>query len=75
MVFAVGRVGHGLPIRERDVMSELAVVTAASPLTIRYDSGVKDLPALHLASYSPVVADRVAVIVHQAQILVLGKVI
>lgn len=57
-------------------MSEPASVTSAAPLTIRYDSGVKDLPALHLAAYTPVIGDRVAVVVHGiSQILVLGKVL
>jgi len=56
-------------------MSERAVVTTASPLTVTLDSGDEAVPALRLASYTPVNGDRVAVVQLPDQILVLGQVI
>ena len=54
--------------------SEPGTVTSASPLEVQLDSSDTATPALRLASYTPVLADRVAVIVQGGQSLVLGKV-
>ena len=53
-------------------MSEPATVTQVSPLMVQLDSSRTPTPALHLASYSPVVADRVAVDRQGSQLLTLG---
>jgi hypothetical protein len=50
-------------------------VTTTSPLTVTIDSSSTAVPALRLAAYTPVVADRVAVIRQGSQLLILGKVI
>jgi len=55
-------------------MSERAVVTSASPLEVLLDSSDTADPAQHLASYTPTLNDRVAVVVLGGQLLILGKV-
>ena len=52
--------------------SEPATVTSASPLRVQLDSADTDDPGLHLTSYTPVLADRVSVVVQGSQLLVLG---
>lgn len=54
-------------------MSEPGTVTQVSPLRVQLDSSATSAPALHLAWYTPVVADRVAVDRQGSQILVLGR--
>jgi hypothetical protein len=52
---------------------EPATVTQASPLLVLLDSSSTAVPALHLASYTPVVADRVSVFRQGSQVIVAGK--
>jgi hypothetical protein len=52
-----------------------ATVTTASPLTVTLDSSDTAVPAAHLAAYTPVAADRVAVVSLGHGQLVLGKVV
>ena len=54
---------------------EPGTVTQASPLLVQLDSSATAVPALRLSSYSPVVADRVAVVRLGARLLTLGKVL
>ena len=54
---------------------EPASIASTSPLTVRLDSSDTAVPALRLASYTPVLADRVAVDRQGSRLLVLGKVI
>jgi hypothetical protein len=54
---------------------EYAVIKTTAPLTIQLDSGDTAVPATRLASYTPVAADRVAVVPLGAGLLVLGKVL
>lgn len=56
-------------------MTEPGTVTQASPLLVQLDSSATAVPALRLSSYSPVVADRVAVVQMGSRLVVLGKVI
>jgi len=56
-------------------MSEPASVTQASPLLVLLDSSDTAVPALRLASYTPALSDRVAVIRQGSSLLVLGKVL
>jgi hypothetical protein len=56
-------------------MLEPATVTQASPLLVRLDSSATSVPALHLAAYTPVLADRVSVLRQGSQLVVLGKVV
>ena len=56
-------------------MTEPATVTSASPLEIKFEAATQATPALRLSSYSPVVADRVAVVRLGARLLTLGKVL
>jgi len=56
-------------------MSEPGTITSASPLEVQLDSADTATPALRLASYTPTLNDRVAVIVQGGQLLVLGRVI
>lgn len=53
-------------------MSEPATVTQVSPLMVQLDSSRTPAPALRLASYTPVAADRVSVDQQGSQLLVLG---
>lgn len=55
-------------------MSERGVVKTVAPLVVILDSGDAELPALRLASYSPIAGDRVAVDQLGAQLVILGKV-
>jgi len=52
--------------------SEPGIVTSASPLEVLLDSSDTSDPALRLASYTPTLNDRVAVIEQGGQLLVLG---
>ncbi len=52
----------------------MATVDTAAPLTVRLDTGDAVLPAQRLATYAPVVADRVAVDTGPP-LIVLGKVV
>jgi len=52
----------------------LATVVTTAPLTVRLDSGDAELPAQRLASYAPVVDDRVLVRIGSL-LIVLGKVV
>ncbi len=54
-------------------MVEYATVSTASPLTVLLDSSDTAVEAQHLAAYTPVVADRVAVTRFGRGLLVLGK--
>lgn len=54
---------------------QYATVQTVAPLTVLVDSSDTDDPAVALASYTPVVDDRVAVVRLGGQLLVLGKVI
>ena len=56
-------------------MSESARVAQVSPLLVTPDSSDASLPSLCLASYTPVLGDRVAVEKFGSQTLVLGKVV
>ena len=52
-----------------------AFVTVASPLTVTLAGSTQAQPALRVLAYTPVVADRVAVIdFDESKLLVLGKV-
>ena len=53
---------------------EPATVTQASPLLVQLDSSLSPVPALYLTSYTPTLADRVAVVPLGTRLLVLGKV-
>ena len=55
--------------------SEPGTITSASPVLVQLDSSDTAAPALCLASYTPVLNDRVAVIVQGGQLLVLGRVV
>lgn len=55
-------------------MSDPAVVTQVSPLTVTLDGSATAVPALRLASYTPILADKVAVDRIGSRVLVLGKV-
>ena len=54
---------------------EPGTVTSASPLLVKLDSSATAVPALRLSSYTPVVADRVAVVRMGTRLLTLGKVL
>ena len=54
-------------------MSDPGTVTQASPLKVKLDTSATSVPALRLASYTPVLNDRVSVDVQSTQLLVLGK--
>jgi hypothetical protein len=54
---------------------EPGTVTQASPLLVKLDSSATAVPALRLSSYTPVVADRVAVVRLSSRLLVLGVVL
>jgi hypothetical protein len=54
-------------------MTEPATVTQVSPLWVRLDSAPSPTPALRLASYTPVLGDRVSVVRQGSQMNVLGK--
>ena len=54
-------------------MAEPATITSTAPLLARLDSSATAVPALRLASYTPVVADRVSVDRQGSQLLILGK--
>lgn len=53
--------------------SHKAVVTDDSPLAIRPVGSSVGVPAMHLASYTPVVDDLVAYVTYDGTLLVLGK--
>jgi len=53
---------------------ERATVDSASPLSVVLDSGDNSAPSCALASYTPVVGDRVVVVKLGSQLLILGKV-
>lgn len=53
--------------------AEPGTVTQASPLLVKLDTSSTSFPALHLAAYTPVLADRVAVVHCGSQALCLGK--
>jgi hypothetical protein len=57
------------------MQSEPGTVTQASPLLVRLDSSATAVPALRVSSYTPVVADRVAVVRLSSRLLVLGAVL
>lgn len=54
-------------------MSEPGTVTQASPLLVLLDSADTATPALHLASYTPALNDRVSVLMQGKQALVIGR--
>ena len=56
-------------------MIEPGTVSQASPLLVLLDSSDTAVPALRLASYTPVGDDRVAVDRLGSSLLVLGKVV
>ena len=54
-------------------MAEPGTVTQASPLLVRLDTSATPMPSVRLASYAPVVGDRVSVDRQGSQLLTLGK--
>jgi len=54
---------------------EPATVTQVSPLLVQLDTSATATPSLRLASYTPVLSDRVSVTYQGSQLLTLGKVI
>ena len=56
-------------------MSTPATVTQASPLLVTLDGSDTAVPSLRLASYTPALGDRVAVICQGSGLIALGKVI
>lgn len=55
-------------------MSGYGVVKTVTPLTVQLDSGDAELPAKVLATYAPVIGDRVAWLRTDSGLLILGKV-
>lgn len=50
-----------------------ATVTQASPLLVQLDGSTQPTPAVRLASYTPTLGARVAVIAYGSRLLVLGE--
>lgn len=53
----------------------LGSVVTLSPLTARLDGTSTAVPVKRLASYTPAVGDRVALLVVGVQVLTLGKIV